>query len=97
VLRNFGKLQERANVPRIRFHDLRHTHATWLITGGQPITSVSERLGHAKSSITLDVYAHAVAAAQDGAALAVSALLFGEESESVLLTAEEIPSTARHG
>jgi integrase len=88
VLRNYVKLQERAGVPRIRFHDLRHTHATWLITGGQPITSVSERLGHAKSSITLDVYAHAVAATRDGAALAVSALLFGDDDT----TAAEVGS-----
>ena len=80
VLRNYAKLQARAGVPRIRFHDLRHTHATWLITGGQPITSVSERLGHAKSSITLDIYAHAVTATQDRAALAVSALLFGDDA-----------------
>ena len=80
VLRNFGKLQARAGVPRIRFDDLRHTHATWLITGGQAITTVSERLGHAKWSITLGVYAHAVAYTRDGAALSVSALLFGEDA-----------------
>jgi len=82
VQRNHAKLQARAGVPRIRFHDLRHTHATWLITGGQPITSVSERLGHAKSSITLDIYAHAVTATQDRAALAVSALLFGPAADA---------------
>lgn len=81
VLRNYAKLQRRVDVPRIRFHDLRHTHATWLIADGQPITTVAERLGHAKSSITLDVYAHAVASTRDGAALAVSALLFGDNDE----------------
>ena len=75
--RNYAKLHERARVPRNRFHDLRHTHATWLIAGGEPITNVSERLGHAKTSITLDTYAHVLAATRDHAATAVAALLFG--------------------
>lgn len=77
TLRNHRKRPERARVSRGRSHDLRLTHATWLITGGNPITSDSERLRHAKSSVTLHVFAHAVTATQDRAALAVSALLFG--------------------
>ena len=79
VTRAFGRIVERAGVPRIRFHDLRHTHATWLIAAGHPITAVSERLGHAKVSITLDTYAHVVAKTRDWAAEAVSALLFGPD------------------
>jgi integrase len=82
VLRNFAKLQERAGVPHIGFHHLRHTHATRLITNGRPITTVSERPGHAKSSITLDEYAHVVASTREDAALAVSALQFGDEAET---------------
>ena len=77
VLRSFYKLIGRAGVPRITYHGMRHTHATWLIASGTPITTVSDRLGHAKSSITLDTYAHVVASTRDDAALAVSALLFG--------------------
>lgn len=42
----------------IRFHDLRHTHASQLLKAGVPIKVVSERLGHATASITLDVYSH---------------------------------------
>ena len=41
----------------IRFHDLRHTHASQLLKAGVPVKVVSERLGHATASITLDVYA----------------------------------------
>jgi integrase len=46
--------------PRNRFHDQRHTHATWLLAADQPIGTVSERLGHAKVSITIDTYGHVV-------------------------------------
>jgi len=83
VLRAFYRLIERTGVPRITFHGLRHTHATWLIANGTPITTVSERLGHAKSSITLDTYAHVVARTRDEAALAISGLLFGPDAAPV--------------
>lgn len=82
VLRNFYKLMERAKVPRIRFHDLRHTHATWLLGNGQPVTTVSERLGHARSSITWDTYAHVIATTRDQSAETVSALLYGGKAAS---------------
>lgn len=92
VVRSFAKIVDRAGVPRIRFHDLRHTHATWLIAGGEPIPNVSERLGHAKTSITLDTYAHVVATTRDRAAAAVGALLFGpvtgEEEEADAIAAD---------
>jgi len=49
---------EPALLPPIRFHDLRHTAATSLLSRGQSIKAVSQRLGHAKVDITLRVYAH---------------------------------------
>ncbi|MFQ1002606.1 tyrosine-type recombinase/integrase [Modestobacter sp. SSW1-42] len=45
-------------LPAIRLHDLRHTHATLLLADGVPVKVVSERLGHASPTITLSVYAH---------------------------------------
>ncbi|MGZ4540128.1 MAG: tyrosine-type recombinase/integrase [Blastococcus sp.] len=45
-------------VPAIRLHDLRHTHATLLLSDGVPVKVVSERLGHASPTITLTVYQH---------------------------------------
>jgi integrase len=48
----------RAGVRPIRIHDLRHTHASWLLRHGRGIKQVSERLGHAQSSMTLNIYAH---------------------------------------
>ena len=45
-------------LPAIRLHDLRHTHATLLLADGVPVKVVSERLGHARAMITLTVYQH---------------------------------------
>ena len=47
-----------ANVKRIRIHDLRHSHASYLIEHGLPILKVSKRLGHEKIETTLHTYAH---------------------------------------
>jgi hypothetical protein len=45
-------------LPAIRLHDLRHTHATLLLADGVPVKVVSERLGRASATITLNVYQH---------------------------------------
>jgi integrase len=54
----FRKDIKAANVPSIRFHDLRHTHATWLLMSGENVKVVSERLGHSNITTTLNTYAH---------------------------------------
>lgn len=69
VQRNFERIVAAAGLPRIRVHDLRHSHATLLLAEGIPVHVVSRRLGHAKTSITVDTYAH-VMAGQDEAAVA---------------------------
>ncbi len=48
----------RLDMPRIRFHDLRHTHASLLVAAGTPIKVVSERLGHAHPGFTMATYQH---------------------------------------
>ena len=68
--------------PRIRFHDLRHTHASHLLAAGVNVKVVSERLGHASVAFTLDTYAHVMPGQQAEAAAAVSALL--ENSVTIL-------------
>lgn len=55
----FERLVAEAGVPRIRFHDLRHTHASLLVASGRDPKLVSERLGHATVAFTLDRYVHA--------------------------------------
>ena len=76
LYRNFAAIIDRASVPTIRLHDLRHTHATLLLQAGTPIKAVSERLGHAKTGITLDTYAHVLPDMQDRAVDAIDAALF---------------------
>lgn len=65
-----------AGLPRIRFHDLRHTHATLALAAGVHPKVVSERLGHASITITLDTYSHAIPAMQETAASLVASLVF---------------------
>ena len=52
----------------IRFHDLRHTHATLLIKEGVPVKVVSERLGHATTAFTIETYQHVLPGMQADAA-----------------------------
>lgn len=56
--KKFAKLLKKYNFQPIRFHDLRHTHATMLLQQGVNPKIVSERLGHSTISITLDIYSH---------------------------------------
>ncbi len=63
----FQRHVKAAQLPRIRLHDLRHTHATLALSAGVHPKVVSERLGHASVAFTLDTYSHAIPAhAGDG-------------------------------
>jgi integrase len=55
-------------LPVIRLHDLRHTHATLLLTAREPVHVVSQRLGHASAVVTMTVYAHVLPGSQREAA-----------------------------
>lgn len=59
----------------IRFHDLRHTHASNLLRDGVPVNVVSQRLGHAEPAITLNVYSHVLPGMQEEAAAKVDAMM----------------------
>lgn len=52
----FKRLLQKAGLPDIRFHDLRHTAATLMLLNGIPMIVVSRRLGHSKPSVTLEIY-----------------------------------------
>ena len=77
VSKRFSDLAERLGFPGLRFHDLRHTHATLLLTAGVPINAVSQRLGHSTPVITLKVYGHVLRRAEDQAVAVSGALLEG--------------------
>jgi integrase len=75
IRRSFYPLLGQAGVPRIRFHDLRHSTANLLLTGGVHPKVVSEILGHATVGITLNVYSHVLPAMHREAVGAMSLLL----------------------
>ena len=75
--REFHPLLERAGLPRMRFHDLRHTAATLLLSRGINPKVVSELLGHSHVSVTLAIYSHVMPHMQEQAAAAMEAALRG--------------------
>lgn len=77
VQRSFRHILRRSGVPRIRFHDLRHTAATLLLGRNIHPKVVSEQLGHAQIAITLDLYSHVIPSMRSEAAAALDAVLAG--------------------
>lgn len=73
--RNFPMILKRAELPRIRFHDLRHTCATLLLRRGVHPKVVSELLGHSTIQMTLDRYSHVLPDMQQAATSAMDAML----------------------
>jgi integrase len=73
----FARQLRLAGQPRIRFHDLRHTHASHLLRQGVHPKVVSERLGHASVGITLDTYSHLLPGMQAEAAEKIDQVLGG--------------------
>lgn len=73
----FDRTVRRLGLPKIRLHDLRHTHATLGLQAGIPIKVMSDRLGHATTAFTMDVYTHAIPAVEHEAAEQIADLLWG--------------------
>jgi integrase len=71
----FDRLVRRLDVPKIRLHDLRHTHATLLIKNGEPLKVVAERLGHANPAFTMATYQHVLPGMGAGAATRLARLV----------------------
>lgn len=85
LIRSFHPLLAKANLPRVRFHDLRHTAASLLLDQGIHPKIVSEMLGHSAVGITLDLYSHVTPSMQHQAADALDSLFgrkFGRKSGS---------------
>lgn len=75
VLQKLHRVLKRANLPKVRFHDLRHTFATLALQNGVDVKTVSGMLGHYSAGFTLDTYAHVTTAAQRQAANTMGNLL----------------------
>ncbi|WP_339823400.1 tyrosine-type recombinase/integrase [Paenibacillus sp. FSL R7-0163] len=58
LVKSYTRDVKQAKLPHIRFHDLRHSHATLLLSKGINIKVISSRLGHSKTAVTLDTYSH---------------------------------------
>ncbi len=77
VLNMLHRVLKRAGLPKVRFHDLRHTFATLALQNGVDVKTVSGMLGHYSAGFTLDTYAHVTTQAQREAAKTMSSLLSG--------------------
>ena len=75
-LRWLPRLLKAAGLPRIRFHDLRHSCASILLAAGVHPKIVQELLGHATIAITLDLYSHVIPTLQRDAARVLGEALF---------------------
>jgi integrase len=73
--RDFKALLNQAGQPTIRFHDLRHSAASLLLNHDVPVIVTSRRLGHARTSITMDVYGHLITSMQAEAAELIDELV----------------------
>ena len=70
----FNQTIQKAGLPKIRIHDLRHTHASLLLSSGVSIVAVSNRLGHANIATTLKTYAHIMPSDEDRIIMTLSKL-----------------------
>jgi hypothetical protein len=75
AMQRFERPVAAAKVPGIRFHDLRHTHATLLLKAGVPVHVVTQRLGHSSAAFTLSRYSHVLPRQQSAAAAAFAQLV----------------------
>ena len=81
VLRTFNRYIEKAEVPKITIHDLRHLHATLMLESGVNPKVVAERLGHSRVGVTLDLYSHVSSDIQEEAAIRFEEAFFQQSSE----------------
>jgi integrase len=73
----FDRLVRSAGLPRIRFHDARHSHATAALAAGVPLKIVSDRLGHSSIAITANIYSHVSDGMAADAAARIAGAIFG--------------------
>jgi integrase len=93
----FGRLVHRTDLPRVRFHDLRHTHASLLVAAGVPIKVVSERLGHAHPAFTMHTYQHLLPGMSAAAAEQFASLVAPKAGRRLPARAARTCRSARRG
>lgn len=73
--KSWSRLTATKGLPKVTFHDLRHTHVSMLLRAGVDVLTVSRRIKHSNASITLDVYGHLMKGTDAAAANAIEGLL----------------------
>ncbi len=79
--KRFQRILEESGLPRVRLHDLRHTHASLLLARGVHPKIVQERLGHSSITMTLDLYSHMTPGLDEAAAATLNGLLKKNKEE----------------
>jgi len=87
------EMLERANLPHVRFHDLRHACATLLLSKGVTLKMIQEILGHANFQITADLYSHLVEALRDEATNAMNEIFNSKNPDVAPVVAFEKSTT----
>jgi integrase len=78
VTHDFGKVLKRAGLPHMRFHDLRHSCASFLLKQGVHPRAVMELLGHSQINLTLNTYSHVLPSVHKETAAAMDRVLTGK-------------------
>jgi integrase len=73
--RTWKRILNQAGVEHVRFHDLRHISATYMLSGGLALPAISQRLGHTRTSTTTDIYGHVLPGMGREAALLLESLM----------------------
>jgi len=81
--RHFYPALKAASLPRIRFHDLRHTYASLLIEQGENVKYIQSQLGHSSPMVTMSVYAHLMSPVNQEAACRLEKTLLGESGDQM--------------
>ena len=75
VLHMLHRVLKRAGLPKVRFHDLRHTFATLALKSGVDVKTLSSMLGHYSAGFTINTYAHVTAQMKQDAADAIGGVI----------------------
>ncbi len=96
VKRDFSSALKKAGLRRVRFHDLRHTYTTLLISQGENIKLIQSQLGHASIQTTLDRYGHLLPVVYEGVGKRLDEEVFGSRANMVLTKPAQIRNNCKN-
>lgn len=81
ITKHIKKMYDKADLPNVKFHSLRHTHASRLIKMGVDVKTISNRLGHGSVQFTLDTYGHFLPGQDEDAPLLCGQALYDDSGD----------------